>query len=169
MAKEKLFTPEDFDKPTDKDNKWVKKLLIGIVGLIIVGLIVWGIKAMTTQSSTSDSTQTASRTDYAKTEAANNAQENGDITTETQQVVTNEQPTPAEDTEDISADSSAPQTPNISTAQVQNSSVSDDIEKEAQRVIRGDYGNVPQRKELLGSKYQQIQNRVNQLKKEGAF
>lgn len=169
MAKEKLFTPKDFDKPTDKDNKWVKKLLIGIVGLIIVGLIVWGIKAMTTQSSTSDSTQTASRTDYAKTEAANNAQENGDITTETQQVVTNEQPTTAEDTEDISADSSAPQTPNISTAQVQNSSVSDDIEKEAQRVIRGDYGNVPQRKELLGSKYQQIQNRVNQLKKEGAF
>jgi hypothetical protein len=28
---------------------------------------------------------------------------------------------------------------------------------------------VPQRKELLGYKYQQIQDRVNQLKKEGAF
>ena len=36
-------------------------------------------------------------------------------------------------------------------------------------VIRGNYGNGNARKQNLGDKYQTIQNRVNQLKREGAF
>ena len=34
MAKEKLFTPEDFDKPVDKP--WYKKTLTWIIGLVIM-------------------------------------------------------------------------------------------------------------------------------------
>lgn len=49
------------------------------------------------------------------------------------------------------------------------SSDTDDIEREAMDVIRGVYGNGADRKEKLGSRYQAIQNRVNQLKKEGLF
>ena len=44
-----------------------------------------------------------------------------------------------------------------------------DIEDTAMNVIRGNYGNGNARKQNLGDKYQTIQNRVNQLKREGAF
>ncbi len=47
--------------------------------------------------------------------------------------------------------------------------VSNDIEAEAMKVIRGDYGVGQERKDKLGSKYQPIQDRVNELKREGIF
>lgn len=47
--------------------------------------------------------------------------------------------------------------------------VSSDIEAEAMKVIRGDYGTGLERKLKLGSKYREIQNRVNELKRQGAF
>lgn len=47
--------------------------------------------------------------------------------------------------------------------------VSDDIEAEALKVIRGAYGNNPDRRTILGDKYQDVQRRVNQLKRQGAF
>jgi hypothetical protein len=37
------------------------------------------------------------------------------------------------------------------------------------KVIRGDYGDGEERKEKLGSNYQSIQSRVNELKREGVF
>lgn len=47
--------------------------------------------------------------------------------------------------------------------------VSGDVEEEALKVIRGVYGDGQERKNRLGAKYQEIQNRVNQLKRQGAF
>jgi hypothetical protein len=49
------------------------------------------------------------------------------------------------------------------------SSVSGDVDSEAMKVIRGDYGDGEERKEKLGSNYQSIQSRVNELKREGVF
>lgn len=40
---------------------------------------------------------------------------------------------------------------------------SDDIEKLAHEVIRGNFGNGQDRKDLLGENYQEIQDRVNQI------
>lgn len=40
---------------------------------------------------------------------------------------------------------------------------SDDIERLAQEVIRGNFGNGQDRKDLLGENYQEIQDRVNQI------
>lgn len=47
--------------------------------------------------------------------------------------------------------------------------VSSDIEAEAMKVIRGEYGTGLERKLKLGSKYREIQTRVNELKRLGAF
>ena len=47
--------------------------------------------------------------------------------------------------------------------------ISNDIEAEAIKVIRGDYGLGQERKDKLGAKYQIIQSRVNELKREGIF
>jgi hypothetical protein len=166
MAKEKLFTPEDFDKPSPKCNRRMKKTLAGIVGIIIVGLIAWGIKLLSVSSTTPESPQP---TPPAYTASAVNQESAGDTIT-LKEVVNEAQPT-VEKQDDITVEKTANSTePNISTTQIStNTSVSDDIEKEAQKVIRGDYGNVPQRQQLLGSRYQQIQSRVNQLKSEGVF
>lgn len=61
-------------------------------------------------------------------------------------------------------------TPKVSTSTSANATiVSNDVEAEAMKVIRGDYGIGQERKDKLGSKYQTIQSRVNELKREGIF
>jgi len=47
--------------------------------------------------------------------------------------------------------------------------VSNDVEAETLKVIRGKYGIGQERKNKLGNKYEAIQRRVNELKREGAF
>lgn len=51
----------------------------------------------------------------------------------------------------------------------ESASVSNDVEAEAMKVIRGEYGIGQERKDKLGAQYQPIQNRVNELKREGIF
>lgn len=51
----------------------------------------------------------------------------------------------------------------------ESTSISNDVEAEAMKVIRGEYGIGQERKDKLGAKYQPIQNRVNELKREGVF
>ena len=53
-------------------------------------------------------------------------------------------------------------------AQPARSSASNsDIDDMAWRVIRGEFGNVPVRRDQLGSDYQRIQDRVNELYRQG--
>ena len=52
---------------------------------------------------------------------------------------------------------------------VRTTNVSNDVEAEAMKVIRGDYGIGQERKNKLGDNYPTIQNRVNELKREGLF
>ncbi len=63
-----------------------------------------------------------------------------------------------------------PESANIATTiSSTDSNISNDVEVEAMKVIRGDYGIGQERKDRLGAKYQTIQNRVNELKREGVF
>lgn len=50
-----------------------------------------------------------------------------------------------------------------------DAAVSSDVEAEALKVIRGDYGDGRERKARLGDRYRAIQDRVNELKRQGAF
>ncbi len=75
--------------------------------------------------------------------------------------------------EESKPEANAPVT-NVSAQQTQSNtaevtSITNDVEAEAMKVIRGDYGIGRERKAKLGSKYQPIQNRVNELKREGVF
>ena len=45
--------------------------------------------------------------------------------------------------------------------------VSGDVEKNARRVIRGDFGNGQERKDKLGSSYSEIQGKVNEIYRQG--
>ena len=63
----------------------------------------------------------------------------------------------------------ATQTTNNVATNNASSVVSNDVEAEALKVIRGEYGIGQERKNRLGNKYDAIQQRVNELKREGAF
>lgn len=56
-----------------------------------------------------------------------------------------------------------------SSSQANEPNISNDVEAEAMKVIRGDYGVGQERKDKLGNKYQPIQSRVNEMKREGVF
>lgn len=72
--------------------------------------------------------------------------------------------------EAVETTATADNTSNVSSStQINESNVSNDVEAEAMKVIRGDYGIGQERKDKLGSKYQTIQSRVNELKREGIF
>lgn len=47
--------------------------------------------------------------------------------------------------------------------------VDGDVETNAHRVIRGDFGNGQERKDRLGSSYSEIQGRVNEMYRQGLF
>lgn len=118
---------------------------------------------------------------------------NEDGTEVVEEVATNETDTvaaaPAEETVGPKATEPAPETPEASSqeaapdatvssqqnntatpaSKTQTVGVSNDVEAEAMKVIRGDYGVGQERKDRLGDKYQPIQNRVNELKREGVF
>lgn len=63
----------------------------------------------------------------------------------------------------------AQQSANIVVSSNAPSVVSNDVEAEALKVIRGEYGIGQERKNKLGNQYEAIQRRVNELKREGAF
>lgn len=55
------------------------------------------------------------------------------------------------------------------TNSLTNATALDNVEAQALNVIRGDYGVGQERKNKLGTQYQAVQNRVNELKREGVF
>jgi len=85
--------------------------------------------------------------------------------------------TVSSDNQTSSTQSQAHQPANTSNKSTSNSvqssvsknapAVTDDVEKMAWMVIRGDFGNGLERKRLLGDKYRAIQRRVNQLYRKG--
>lgn len=53
------------------------------------------------------------------------------------------------------------------TTQETSTPINDDVEENARRVIRGDFGNGQTRKDKLGSSYSEIQGRVNEMYRQG--
>ena len=54
-----------------------------------------------------------------------------------------------------------------SSSSATSASVSGDVEENARRVIRGDFGNGQERKDKLGSSYSEIQGKVNEMYRQG--
>lgn len=161
-----LPTPEPDEK---KSNKWLW-IILAIIAIIL--LIWWILPGKTTETETvieedsieevtvpADTTENVS--DDAKVPAGEEAIEenanNEEASTPSVSGANTPEATPAPQDTDNNVTTPAP------------SAVSNDIEAEALRVIRGEYGIGQDRKNKLGSQYQDIQRRVNELKREGAF
>lgn len=168
MAKKKLFTPEDFDKePKAPKNNYIKWIVAAVIVIVVIVAMVLGVKGCKSdnQSQNEESHQPTVATSFDSTadSAVVIGSDNADINA-SQEIATSSDEVEVNDENQL---------PKIESEQVQNpidnNNVSFDIESEALKVIRGDYGNNPKRKFHLGNKYQTIQNRVNELKHQGVF
>lgn len=74
--------------------------------------------------------------------------------------------TPESDKKGSGLSDSQTQTPAMSPAEA-NASTLGDIEENARRVIRGEFGNGKERKAKLGNSYSEIQNKVNEMYRQG--
>lgn len=163
-------TPTPTPEPENtKSNKWIW-WVVGVIILCIIGYFLF---------SKSGKEQPAQPETEVVEEVS--AIEDVDEATDQPEVVQDEanaeEASKASQTEqpaeDPKAGAQAPVT-NVVPEQTQqkateSTSISNDVEAEAMKVIRGEYGIGQERKDKLGAKYQPIQNRVNELKREGVF
>lgn len=170
IAKPQPSTPVNPVKPTPepeekKNGKWFWMILAIIV---IILLIWWLLPGKSTESEPIVEEETIEEvtTPAENTEEVSNEVEipvGGDAVEEN-----------ANNDEKSNPSESVVNTPKSTPAASQTTNdapsvVSNDVEAEALKVIRGEYGVGQERKNKLGNQYEAIQHRVNELKREGAF
>ncbi len=155
-------------KPEKKNNKWLWIILVIIAIILLIWLLLPGkgtefgpvVEGETIEDVTTSTEDTEEVSDDqavpAEDVVADENVNNDDASTPSASDATTPESTPV-----------APQASN--NVNNGNVAVSNDIEAEALKVIRGDYGIGQERKNKLGNQYEAIQRRVNELKKEGAF
>lgn len=164
------------ETPLTTENKGKSLAWLWIIlALIIVGGLIWWFTSSNKETSEPPATQeqVVEVAEEAATEEAAPAEE----TTEATEAAENggEQTQPS--TPEVQPEAEAPDAVNTPAATAPAGSqstsnattVSGDVEAEAMKVIRGDYGIGQERKDKLGQSYQTIQNRVNELKRQGVF
>ena len=143
----KLFSVEDFDKPTQRGNwfsEHIKQILLG--ALVIVCVVLATIFAP--RGCTNDKKPVVDTLVTDSIETPQNVVEDENI---------NNHGTVAE----------VDKTEENKSIKKDVVNVSDDVVKEALSVIRGNYGNNPDRRRLLKERYQEIQNKVNEMYRNG--
>lgn len=160
--------PDPTPTPNESKSKTWLWILLGAIVLGVIGYMLFsksGDKAVETSEQKIEAVAKSSvPTDTTIVEDAVDEEivpeNNNDVANnpETQSSNAVETPATVDNTSNVSPSTSA-NVPNVSN----------DVEAEAMKVIRGDYGIGQERKDKLGSKYQTIQSRVNELKREGIF
>lgn len=150
-----------------KNNKWPCIIL----AIIVISLLIWWLlPGKSTESETIEEEETI--------EEVSTPAENIEEASDEAEIPAGEDAVEENANHDESSNPSEPvvNTPETTTApsalQTTNNApsvVSNDVEAEALKVIRGEYGIGQERKNKLGNQYEAIQRRVNELKREGAF
>ena len=166
----KIFKAEDFDKPSPKrswSSKYLKQILLGvfvvICFIIAIKFIPQGCDnggGLNSETPNLDTLDVYNMRNDSLSSVSNDSVSSDSIITP--QIVDKEE------SKDISGSITEENktTENKTTSQTVVK-VSDDVEKEALSVIRGKYGNNPDRRRLLKDRYQEIQSRVNEMYRNG--
>ncbi len=165
-------TPEPVPVPapgpgTTKSNKWIW-WVVGLIVLCIIGYFIFSKSDKEQPAQPETEVIEAVTANDGVDEAANQSEGVQDEANaeEAPEAIQTEQP--AEEPKSEVPETNVTSTPTKSNT-TESASVSNDVEAEAMKVIRGDYGIGQERKAKLGAQYQAIQNRVNELKREGVF
>ena len=161
------------EKPQSADvkGKSLTWLWILLAIVIIAGLVWWFTSSKDeTAQEAAPQEQVEEVVEEVTTEGAVPAEEANEATEATDEAGSSDdqtQPTAPE----VKPEAETPAVNNPATSQSTSKAVtvSGDVEAEAMKVIRGDYGIGQERKDKLGESYQSIQNRVNELKRQGVF
>lgn len=163
-VEETIVNPDPQHNPEKPKSKTWIWWLIGIIVLCFVGNFIFSISDNNAQMSTEveDISATSDIKESVKTVTEETEGAEPKLADDSHNDVKESVDTvePAKPTETIVSPAKTP---------VEAVNVSNDVEAEAMKVIRGDYGIGQERKNKLGEKYQTIQNRVNELKREGVF
>lgn len=195
--KKPLFEPEDFDKSVKENQKDEKeqvpvsgndpysphpveksskaKIIGGIVAaaFIIAGGIFFANNDKANDSgSNKPATETVAQEGEKHDAGSNDSTTELNGKTEAMASAEEEKPSTNEDTpKSYAADEShvTTSTEKSSTSPSENSdnNVDGDVETNARRVIRGDFGNGQERRDKLGSSYSEIQGKVNEMYRQG--
>lgn len=161
----KIFSEEDFDKPPKQGNwfsEHIKQILLAAFVIVCVVLAIFFVPrgcsndekqvvdTLVTDSVSNDSVPhvVADSVDSNSVETAHKVVED--------ETVNN----PITTTEEKNTEGDNP----VKTEVVD---MSEDVVKEALSVIRGNYGNNPDRRRMLKERYQEIQNKVNEMYRNG--
>lgn len=159
----------------DNGKKWIILIFVTIVIAVIAWLLLGGDKDNDPKPTTDD-VETIDQADIEETDIQPVVNDNepaasdgdyGDEEASSQEGQIASDSEPAFETDASNAPNELP----IEARQTVNPVAipSSDIEAEAMKVIRGEYGDGAERVRALGPKYADIQRRVNQLKAQGAF
>mgnify|MGYP002671793083 CR=1 FL=1 len=161
----KIFSEEDFDKPTQRGNwfsEHIKQILLG--ALVIVCVVLATIfaprgctndKKPVVDTLVTDSIGNDSVPPVVVDSVGNDSIEKPQNIVEDENINIHGTVAEVDKTEENKS---------VKTDVV---NVSDDVVKEALSVIRGNYGNNPDRRRLLKERYQEIQNKVNEMYRNG--
>ncbi len=172
-AKPQSATPVKSVEPTHEPKKKSKWLWIILAIIVIILLIWWLLSGKSTESEPVVEEETI---EEVTAPAENNEEVSDEVEIPAgedaveENVNNDEIPNPSEPVVNTPETTTAEQqtTNDVATNNV-SSVVSNDVEAEALKVIRGEYGIGQERKNKLGNQYEAIQRRVNELKREGAF
>ena len=161
--KGKIFSEEDFDKPSPKGNWFfghLKHIVGGVLVLAAIILAIVFVPRKCTKGKTPDTLITDTIANGLNSET--NVEDS--ITVNPVSDVENSSTEKADNYSSTNIDNAQTDT---NPSEPTNISVSTDVVKEALSVIRGNYGNNPDRRRLLKERYQEIQNKVNEMYRNG--
>ena len=151
-----------------KTNAWLC-ILIGVIVVCAIGYFIFSKSGDSTIKESEQETEIVEETIVTTDSVANQEATEKVLPTDDNEVsnIANEQE--AKENEALVITNNNSNIATTTTSSASNANVSNDVEAEAMKVIRGDYGVGQERKDKLGNQYHPIQNRVNQLKREGVF
>jgi len=161
--KSKIFSEEDFDKPSPKGNwfsEHLKHIIGGVLVLAVIILVIVFVPRKCTKGETPDKLITDTIANGLKSDI--NVEDS--ITVNSVSDVDKNSTEKADNNNSINIDNVQSDT---NPSDPTNISVSTDLIKDALSVIRGNYGNNPDRRRLLKERYQEIQNKVNEMYRNG--
>lgn len=159
-------TPTPY-KSSSKTWMWI---LLGVIALCVIGYFIFTKSGDTAVTESEQDTELVEET-ILPTDSVGNQEESTEevLPTHENEVSSNADDQNAKVNEAPATSDNNSNIATTTTSVASNANVSNDVEAEAMKVIRGDYGVGQERKDKLGTKYETIQSRVNELKREGIF
>ena len=156
-----------------RDN--LKKILLSLLVVAVVAIGGWYAYSITSQKAETHSKESANTAQTTQNEdTATGSDSTATSTSPTADGSVTESPTGDSPNDgsaksNVTANSPTPKAPDSGQTAPAEPSVSttDTVEQKAQEVIRGIYGNGQVRKDRLGSDYQTIQDKVNEMYRKG--